>query len=296
MPGKRGKRNLASDKADGEEEDLTEEQQEERARLAARKKALEDFHERVELCIEAQNPSLDVSGLCLGTPEACVLASRLLPGCPELTELNVSNNELQAESTTALAHALESHPGITRLDISGNAVTKGQPRAGYPGLPGHLLAYEVDTAGLEALGLVIRNNPTLTDLNISGTTATGVHGDNLCGIIAICEGVRKSKGITALDMSKNVLCAEGGRRIAPALDNNDLLTSLNASSGYMGIKNTGSGGDVSGFNALLNAIENSGALVHLDLGDNRLDMLPDEYEEIIKERCKLKGIVPKLAS
>jgi hypothetical protein len=293
--GKRGRKRSVAKSGEGkggeEKEELTEEQEEERAREAARQAALEDFHTRVEQCIELQGPSLDVSGLLLRFAEAEVLANKLLPSNPELTALNVSNNELNADSCLSIARVLESHPGITTLDISGNTVTRGGEKVGYPGLPGHLLAYEVDTAGLVALGRVLRQNSMVTCLNLSSTTATGVHGDDLTGVIAISEGVRKSKGITALDLSKNVLCAEGGNRLAPALDNNDLLYHLNASSGYMGVKNNGSGGDVSGFNSLLNAIENSGALEKLDLSDNRLDALPEEYEDIIKERCKVKGIV-----
>jgi hypothetical protein len=70
--------------------------------------------------------------------------------------------------------------------------------------------------------------------------------------------------MTSLDVSKNGLLAEGTKLLAEALKGNQIMMELNISSNYM------TSGGMSGVVALADAIPKMGALLSLNIGDNKL--------------------------
>ena len=70
--------------------------------------------------------------------------------------------------------------------------------------------------------------------------------------------------MTSLDVSGNVLIAEGTKLLAEALKGNQIMTELNLSSNDM------TGGGISGVFALADAIPDMGAMTSLNLASNEL--------------------------
>ena len=73
--------------------------------------------------------------------------------------------------------------------------------------------------------------------------------------------------MTKIDISSNVLCAAGGKALAEALKNNQVVTELNISSNYLGTLDCAQP-DMSGVIALANVIPDMGAMTSLNLARN----------------------------
>jgi Ran GTPase-activating protein (RanGAP) involved in mRNA processing and transport len=96
--------------------------------------------------------------------------------------------------------------------------------------------------------------------------------------------------MTKLDVSSNVLCAEGGKYLAAALTGNHVMKELNIFSNYLA-EDSDVKPDMSGFMALAAAIPDMGAMTSLDLSRNRLKA---EGAKIVAEAIKVTKCIPTI--
>ena len=72
-----------------------------------------------------------------------------------------------------------------------------------------------------------------------------------------------------MDVSDNALCANGGKALAEAFKNNQILSELNVASNYLG-EDQEDNPDMSGVIAISDAIPTMGALTSLNVSNNNL--------------------------
>jgi hypothetical protein len=78
--------------------------------------------------------------------------------------------------------------------------------------------------------------------------------------------------LTKFDISKNCLCAAGGKAVAEGLKDNQVITELNIASNRLGCKTRydSDDADMSGVVALADVIPDMGAMTSLNLAHNEL--------------------------
>jgi Leucine-rich repeat (LRR) protein len=233
-------------------------------------------------CRDAQNTTLDLSGLRLTLLEADVVAG--LTGLTSLTSLNLEYNEIGpdvAQALRGLTGLTSLILGINTLGAEGAQALKGLTRLTYLGL----WNCKIGDRGVQALaGLTSLTNLHLTDNDISDEGAWALSGlTNLTELSlrknAIgANGAQALKGLTALtnlDMQGNEIGSDG----AQALKGLTALTWLNLDDnniGDDGIQALKGLTDLDRLELSGNAISDTGpraltgltALTHLDLSGN----------------------------
>lgn len=120
-----------------------------------------------------------------------------------LTELNISNTNINDKFAIQLYYKLKNNKTLTTLNISHN---------------------EIGADGAIVLVKVLENNTTLTNFDIS-SNIIGYDGAE-----ALAEALKNNKTLTNLDISSNDISYDGAIVLAKALKNNTTLTNLNISS------------------------------------------------------------------
>ena len=91
------------------------------------------------------------------------------------------------------------------------------------------------------------------------------------------------------DISVNSLCAEGGKILAEALKDNNVMTELNISDNELAEDEDGDT-DMSGVIAISNAIPTMGALASLDISSNSLGGRYNQRREWISDMTGIKAL------
>ena len=163
-----------------------------------------------------------------------LLLARTLGSHLQITQLNLSGNELGTGDCTALAEAIKHNSTITQLDLSYN---------------------KLGTGDCTTLVEVIKHNSTITQLNLSFNRL----GTGDC--TALVEAVKHNSTITQLNLSNNKLGTGECTTLAEAIKHNATITQLNLSLNRLGT------GDCT---ALAEAIKHNSTITQLDLSYNKL--------------------------
>ena len=223
---------------------------------------------------------------------------------PALTSLNISKNAIASASDQAgkyLANVLSNNTMIKELDVSHNT----QEDYGGQIFAQTLAAFVKDDNQLEtlrmgdnelkgveignSLGNAIAANTTLKELDLSGGYYSSKCDAEFAKGFAL--GLKYNTVLTSLDISRNHLCAAGGKSIAIALTDNQILASLNISSNWLCRKQpypadyNGNSADTSGIVAISDAIRTMKALTSLNISNNNLTL--EDIEKIQKENMRL---------
>jgi hypothetical protein len=115
--------------------------------------------------------------------------------------------------------------------------------------------------------------PTISHLDISSCSLSA-HG-----FFQLADVIKDMEALTKLDISKNELCATGAKHLADALNGNEVMTELNLSSNSLGQVTSAwdSEPDISGVAALAGVLPGMGAMLLLDLSNNRLGGFYEGY-------------------
>ena len=235
-------------------------------------------------------PELDLSGQGLGPKDAKVVIE-LLKYNGKLTDLNMSNNNI---GELVLPEGWTLHKGrFPRASYWKYTHTNGTEQIGTPP--------EGSTSGAIAVADIIKNNGTLTSLNLSsnniqGTEAGKALGDavaentvlkqldlskNYCAGAEFANefagGLRKNNSLVKFDISDNHLREEGTMALANALIDNTVMTELNLSRNKMlSNADSTSGKHIKGVIAIGEAIPTM-RLVKFDISENNIRPLGAPY-------------------
>ena len=137
----------------------------------------------------------------------------------------------------------------------------------------NMMGNKIGKEQLSKLQEMMQAHPTLvslcgiaddaTEANLSGL---GMDADDA---VVVADELPAKGALVKFDISENVLCAAGTKAVAEALKGNQIMTELNISSNYAGMKGTG-GADMSGVIAISDAIPTMGALEKLLMANNQM--------------------------
>jgi Ran GTPase-activating protein (RanGAP) involved in mRNA processing and transport len=133
----------------------------------------------------------------------------------------------------------------------------------------------------------------ITELNISSNelAQNSDDGDDISGVIAIADAIPDMGALTKLDISKNILRAEGSQALAGALTGNNSITELSLAGNQMGLKADATAFDevdMSGVAALADVIPGMGALTKLNISNNNMEQ--GQALQQITECCSIKSV------
>jgi hypothetical protein len=124
--------------------------------------------------------------------------------------------------------------------------------------------------GGEILGKMLKTNSVLKDLNVSQSgwclSSSKQDGPGFAQKLAV--GIKDNGALVSLDISTCDLMAEGGKALAAGLKGNQVITELNISGSYLGLKSDYRSAENSGIIAIADAIPDMGALTSLNLSKN----------------------------
>lgn len=180
--------------------------------------------------IEEYNP-WDESWLCwMGGVAGAALAAALGPGCTApLRKLCLFGNRVGDAGAAALASVLVSGPAqLTDLDLGhcsfgpDGLAALAHALAQNPGLKALLLAYnEIDCGGAAVLARALHSNDTLETLDLSCCNCVNA------GAAALAQALLRNRGLTSLNLDSNQeIGPEGTRALAGALAQNSTLCEL----------------------------------------------------------------------
>jgi Leucine-rich repeat (LRR) protein len=203
----------------------------------------------------------------ISTPEGSRAIAAIVKSAAHLSELNVSNINLQVEGAAILVPALEANGTLSSLNILKNDIGADQARvlikvkqdkkmATLCGLKGdeselYLSGKMNGAADAMLLGEEIKGIGGLCRLDVSGNHLCEEDGKyNTYGLAALSKSIANLKD---LNISNNCLKAEGAVILAPAIQDSRVLTSLDISGNNL----TNDGSNMSGALALAEAFKNA---------------------------------------
>ena len=139
------------------------------------------------------------------------LAKALLEDKSALVSLDVSYAGLADLAGAFLCRALRDHRTIIKLELGGNLLGPKTCRS---------------------LGNALSTNRTVRSVSLESNPLTGDKQDDLSGIWAIADMLRKNQGLRYLSLLRCNIGPEGGKEVAEALCSNDVLTCIEL--GYNG--------------------------------------------------------------
>ncbi|KAL1520857.1 hypothetical protein AB1Y20_022418 [Prymnesium parvum] len=206
---------------------------------------------------------LNLSSNKLGAAGAALFAP--LRSDSRLTELDVSDNDLDAAAADAMGEALRSNTTLAQLNASSNLLGGKGLAAGLAANRGltHLDVSDCKLAaeGSELIG-ALATNTSLRKLIVNDSKLTEDIGE------ALDAALRANSTLVELNLSYNKLGPDAVPRFAAGLGANTALTDLNLSDCSLG----------AGAGALADALATNRALTKLDVGTNQL---PDAAGERI---------------
>jgi hypothetical protein len=236
---------------------------------------------------------LDLSGIGFGS-EGGVAVAKYISDNGAISSVNILENYIGINQAKVLASILKEHPALkslcgntgdeTELNMSGKKMGAGGAIM--------LAAEIIDNRALSVLNLSSNNLGEIVlaagwrskgdDERAPWVGPEGQEQDEKPGkpegIIAIANAIPDMGALTKFDISKNCLYAAGGKAVAEALKDNQVITELNIASNRLGCKTRS---DMSGVVALADVIPDMGALSVLNLAENNLGelVLPDGWAE-----------------
>jgi Ran GTPase-activating protein (RanGAP) involved in mRNA processing and transport len=216
---------------------------------------------------------LDVRGKNLGTEGALVVAE-YLDGNGAMSSLNFADNAIGGYYDHTGFHATPEGTGfILSHTLPFLSLSMSGPAAIADAIEnmGALLHFDISNndiraEGGKALVEALKGNQVINTLSIAGNNLSfNSSGDqDMSALVALSDVIPGMRAMTCLDVSDNVLCAEGTQLLAEALKGNQIMTELNISSNYM------TSGGLSGVVALADAIPEMGTMTSLNLASNEL--------------------------
>jgi Ran GTPase-activating protein (RanGAP) involved in mRNA processing and transport len=185
-----------------------------------------------------------------------------------LLELNLAKNDMNANDAKIFADGVSTNGALEKLLMGANGL-KGEETG-------------------KALGDAIATNTTLRELDLSGNWDGKLKCDaNFVKGFAV--GLGANGALVKFDISANSICAEGGRHLAAALTNNQIMTELNIAANNLGKESSDrrAKADMSAVVAISNAIPTMGALTSLIIRNNSIG---HRRLQRITTLCKIKGI------
>jgi Ran GTPase-activating protein (RanGAP) involved in mRNA processing and transport len=224
--------------------------------------------------------------------------------------VNLLQNRIGIDQANALAGILNEYPTLkslcgnkgdeTELDMSGKAMDTGDIIMLAAEIVGNgaissvnLLGNAIPVEQAQDLVKIMQSKEKLitlcglrkeeTELDFSGRRLGA--GD----AVLIANDISDMGALTKFDISKNCLYAAGGKAVAEALKDNQVITELNIASNRLGCKTRSDldGADMSGVVALADVIPDMGALAKLDMSTNDIGA---EQEEDLQRICMAGGI------
>ena len=221
------------------------------------------------------------SGLCAAGGKTLAAG---LKGNQVLTELNIANNSLglvkkygnvDMSGVIAICDIIPTMRTLTSLDISNNSIVSESSNI------------EADASNSK-VGDLVEYQGAQRPISYILSTKKGYTVLMLDGIIAICDIIPTMRTLTSLDISNNSIGPEGGKVLGDSLKNNTVMTELDISSNYLRLAEWESTTslvdgmvdgmveehklqhDLSGVNAISNAMSTMGALAKFSISFNYL--------------------------
>jgi Ran GTPase-activating protein (RanGAP) involved in mRNA processing and transport len=223
------------------------------------------YNRSIEILCLLSNEITDIGASAL----AEVLVNRA-PGeteiCSKIWNLSLHNNKITSVGAKKIADALRVNRNITKLHLFGNLINlegiqafatylKEDKGASLKELDlGQNAFADQDVDAARALGVALKNNTTLTMLDLSMNELSAV------AIGFLADGVRHSNTLQTLGMVKCGVDDEAMDYLADALSTNTTLQSLSLSDNVIGDE---------GATRLASALEVNLGLDHLSLSRNR---------------------------
>lgn len=182
------------------------------------------------------------------------------------------NYRMSAAGFYPLAEVLRTNAVITHLDLSGihkfgaeGARTLSRALAVSESLTNVRLVWNnLGQEGACSLADALRTNKSIKSLSLRGTK---IGPQGVKSIASVLQG--NAAGIEALDLSENIVGAEGAQYIAEALCRNDVLKSLDLSACFI---------DLDGARSLAGALHSNNSVTFLDL---RWNLVKTEGAELL---------------
>jgi Leucine-rich repeat (LRR) protein len=187
-----------------------------------------DWEEGDQVTIDTTMTEADFSGKKLGLAGAQVLAAfmstKLSEAKGSLSSLDLSKNNLRSEGLSAVSEVLKS-TSIRQLNIAENYLTFN-------------MQDKRDMSGVIKFAEDMKDMGSLSKLDISGNQICGLneHGQgtyDASGLAALAKSIGNLK---ELNISSNLLKAEGARILAPVIEASGSLASLTISNNRIGDK------------------------------------------------------------
>ena len=168
-----------------------------------------------------------------------------------MTYLNLASNCLGPKGAKRVAKAIKKNGALVTVNISNNYL---------------------HAAGTKVIAEALKDNAIMTELDISSNAATwdgNKHGD-MSGVMDIANAIPTMRAMVKVDISKNNIRAEGGKALAKALQDNQVIQELNIAANNLGRGPKTGSTDMSGVIAIADAIPTVGALTSLNISNNML--------------------------
>eukprot|EP01002_Notosolenus_urceolatus_P002562 NODE_1675_length_1336_cov_8.784771_g1390_i0.p1 GENE.NODE_1675_length_1336_cov_8.784771_g1390_i0~~NODE_1675_length_1336_cov_8.784771_g1390_i0.p1 ORF type:complete len:374 (+),score=62.51 NODE_1675_length_1336_cov_8.784771_g1390_i0:123-1244(+) len=233
----------------GDDYDLEEEDTKTEEQKAAK------FHIGLGLLVKNKAPKLDLRRKKIGDAEVEELSERLASNTA-LREIILDENSITDESAAQLVLAVaKKRSGLTTLKLGNNAAIG-----------------KVSSDG-SALAKALVDSTNLTDIDLSYCSISGAQAGALVKAITTTT-------VTALNLSNNMIGAQGAKSVGEALRENHTIARLDLSFSGMGD---------GGCKEIVNALKDKSQLTHLDLSYNGISK--DGVEQMlddIRENASLR--------
>lgn len=206
---------------------------------------------------------LDLSNLTI-SKEMCHVLGLLLSFNDTIVEARFSDSRICSEGMKEILSCLISNTSIQKLNLKGN---------------------EMRGDTVEALGMLLRNNNTLTSLCLEWNNLGMLESS----FAIFCDGIRANVGLEHLDLRNNQITHCGTKELAEGLYSNKTLKSIDLKWNKIGL---------AGGRALLNLLHKNKSLVTLDLTGNDVPcdivrsiesvLLRNQEFQFLSDNCKKK--------
>jgi Ran GTPase-activating protein (RanGAP) involved in mRNA processing and transport len=184
----------------------------------------------------------------------------------EETELDFSNQGLNAGDAVLIANDISDMGAMTKLDASNNSDMFS------------------DKTGITDWAAALKASISITELNLA-RNGMGANDTNI-----LAPAISDMRALTKFDISGNYLRARGGMALAAGLKGNQVITELNIGSNKLGL-NSNNSADTSGVVAIADVICDMGAILSVNLLTNDIPFEQAKaLASILKEHPTLKSL------
>jgi Ran GTPase-activating protein (RanGAP) involved in mRNA processing and transport len=181
--------------------------------------------------LDISDNSLGMNSVYDADTSGIIALADAIPDMRALSVLSLKSNSLQAAGGKALAEGLKGNQVITELDISSNNLglnsDYGADTSGIIALAdvipdmGALSVLSLKSNGLgvgsgKALAEGLKGNQVITELNIADNNLAN-YGADMSGVVALADVIPDMGALMSLNLSSNLLKAQGAIIIADAI-------------------------------------------------------------------------------